>query len=53
MTIKNADGNIYQTERAAADADIAGDGQIWVETATPTPKKNGRERWPGAPEWAT
>jgi hypothetical protein len=35
MTIKNADGNIYLTERAAADADIAGDGQIWVETATP------------------
>jgi hypothetical protein len=30
------DGNsIYLNEKAAANADIAGDGQIWVKTATP------------------
>ena len=32
--IDSAD-SIYLDEKASADADIAGDGQIWVKTATP------------------
>jgi hypothetical protein len=35
MSKVTGDGNIYLTERAAADADIAGDGQIWVDDSTP------------------
>jgi len=35
MSKVTGDGSIFLTEKAAADADVAGDGQIWVETATP------------------
>lgn len=31
----NVTGSIFLTEKADADADVAGDGQLWVNTATP------------------
>ena len=36
MTAKvTGDGSIFLTERASAAADVAGDGQIWVDDAVP------------------
>ena len=35
MSKVTGDGSIFLTEKAAADADVAGDGQLWVKTATP------------------
>jgi hypothetical protein len=36
MTTKlKGDGSLFLTEQAAAAADVAGDGQLWVKTATP------------------
>jgi len=35
MSKVTGDGSVFLTEKAAADTDVAGDGQIWVKTATP------------------
>lgn len=35
MSKVTGDGSVFLTEKANADADVAGDGQLWVKTATP------------------